>query len=93
MDDELQKFHHVLSALPAEMVSQVIDLVYILPAKNQYEYFKTQLLDIHQLLDYEKFSKMEPMVGRKPSQLGADGETYPSTTSSCGDFPRPLGRS
>jgi hypothetical protein len=43
-----------------------------LPAENKYEYFKAQLLDIHQLSDYEKFdmlSKMEPMGGRKPSQL------------------------
>ena len=38
------------------MVSQVIDLVDTLPAENQYEYFKTLLLDIHQLSDYEKFS-------------------------------------
>ncbi len=50
----------------------MIDLVDTLPTENQYEYFKTQLLDIHQLSDYEKFdllSKMEPMGGRKPSQL------------------------
>jgi hypothetical protein len=47
----------------------VIDLVDTLPAEK---YFKMQLLDIHQLSDYEKFdllSKMEPMGGRKPSQL------------------------
>ncbi len=56
IDNEQQKFDHVLSALPAEMVSQVIDLVDTLPAENQYEYFKTLLLDIHQLSDYEKFS-------------------------------------
>jgi hypothetical protein len=43
-----------------------------LPVKNQYKYFKTQLLDIHQLSDYEKFdlvSKMESMGSRKRSQL------------------------
>ncbi len=58
--------------LSAEMVSQVIGIVDTLPVENQYEYFKTQLLDIHQLSDYEKFNmvtKMEPMGGRKPSQL------------------------
>ena len=58
--------------MPAEMVYQVIDLVDTLPVKNQYKYFKTQLLDIHQLSDYEKFdlvTKMEPMGARKPSQL------------------------
>ncbi len=66
IEDEQQRFDHVLSALPAEMVSQVIDLVDTLPAENQYEYFKDQLLDIHQLSDYEKFdmlTKMEPMGG------------------------------
>jgi hypothetical protein len=65
-------FDHVLSALPAERVSQVIDMVETLPDVGQYEYFKTQLLDIHQLSEYEKFDmlvKMEPMGGQKPSQL------------------------
>jgi hypothetical protein len=41
-------------------------------AENQYKYFKTQKLDIHQLSDYMKFdllSKMELMGGRKPNQL------------------------
>jgi hypothetical protein len=39
---------------------------------GQYEFFKNELLNIHQLSDYEKFDmlvKMEPMGGRKPSQL------------------------
>jgi hypothetical protein len=72
INDEQQKFDHVLSALPAEMVSQVIHLLDTLPQTNPYEYFKTQLLDIHQLSYYEKFdmlTKIEPMGGRKPSQL------------------------
>jgi hypothetical protein len=50
----------------------VIDIVDTLPMENQYEYFKTQVLDIQQLSDYEKFDmvkKMELMGGRKPSQL------------------------
>jgi hypothetical protein len=54
------------------MVLQVIHLVDILPETNLYEYFKTQLLDIHQLSEYEKFdmlTKMEPIGGSKPSQL------------------------
>jgi hypothetical protein len=63
-------FNHVMSALPAEMVSQLIDVVDTLPEEGQYEYFKNQLLNIHQLSDYEKLVmlvKMEPMGGRKPS--------------------------
>ncbi len=41
-------FDHVLSALPAEMVSQVLDVVEALPAAGQYEFFKNELLNIHQ---------------------------------------------
>jgi hypothetical protein len=70
--DDQQMFDHVLSALPTEMVSQVIDVVDALPAAGQYEFFKNELLNIDQLSDYEKFDalvKMEPMGGRKPSQL------------------------
>jgi hypothetical protein len=71
IEDEQQRFDHMLSALPAEIISQVIDLVDTLHAENQYEYFKAQLLDIHQLSDYEKFdrlTKMEPMgVGNRAS--------------------------
>jgi hypothetical protein len=51
---------------------QVIDVVDALPPAAQYEFFKIKLLNIHQLFDYEKFDmlvKMEPMGGRKPSQL------------------------
>jgi hypothetical protein len=69
--DDQQMFNHVMSVLPAEMVSQLIDVV-TLPEKGQYEYFKNQLLNIYQLTNYEKFDmlvKMEPMGGRKPSQL------------------------
>ncbi len=51
IENEQQRFVHVLSALPAEMVSQVIDLMDSLSAENQCEYFKAQLLDIHQKSD------------------------------------------
>jgi hypothetical protein len=54
------------------MISQVIDIVDTMPAAGLYEHFKNQLLEVHQLSDYEKFDvliKMEPMGGRKPSQL------------------------
>lgn len=72
IEDDQTKFDHVLSALPAEMVSQVIDIVDTLPEADLYNFFKEQLLQTHQLSDYEKFDalvKMEPMGGRKPSQL------------------------
>jgi hypothetical protein len=72
IEDDQSRFDHVLSALPAEMISQVIDIVDTMPAAGLYEHFKNQLLEVHQLSDYEKFDvliKMETMGGRKPSQL------------------------
>ncbi len=72
IEDDQAKFVHVLSALPADMVAQVIDIVDTMPEADQYNHFKAQLLETHQLSDYEKFdmlAKMEPMGGRKPSQL------------------------
>lgn len=69
---EQLKFDHVLSALPADMVSQVLDIVEAVPEDTPYTYFKQQLLEDYQLSDYEKFDmlmKMEAMGGRKPSQL------------------------
>jgi hypothetical protein len=41
------------------LVSQVIDVVDALPAAGQYEFFKNELLNIHQLSDYEKFAMLE----------------------------------
>jgi hypothetical protein len=72
IEEDQSRFDHVLSALPAEMISQVIDIVDTMPAEGLYEHFKNQLLEVQQLLDYEKFDvliKMEPMGGQKPSQL------------------------
>jgi hypothetical protein len=53
-------------------LSLLIEVVDPLPAAGQYEFFKNELLNIHQLSDYKKFDmlvKMEPIGGRKPSQL------------------------
>ena len=61
----------MLSALPAEMISQVIDIVDTMPETGLYEHFKNQFLEVHELSDYEKFNvlvKMEPMGRRKPMQ-------------------------
>lgn len=72
IEDEQTRFDHVLAALPGEMVAQVLDIVDAVPEDNPYTFFKDQLLESHQLSDYEKFDmlvKMEPMGGRKPSQL------------------------
>jgi hypothetical protein len=72
IQDEQTKFDLVLSALPSDIVAQVLDVIEEAPEGGQYVYFKDQLLRSHQLSDYEKFDrlvKMEPMGGRKPSQL------------------------
>jgi hypothetical protein len=70
--DDQWKFDLVLAALPADIVAQVLDIIEEAPEGDQYQFFKEQLLRSHQLSDYEKFDrlvKMEPMGGRKPSQL------------------------
>ena len=70
--DEQVQFDHVLSALPEDMVGQILDLVEEAPADTPYTFLKARILETHQLSDYEKFDmlvKMEPMGGRKPSQL------------------------
>jgi hypothetical protein len=100
IEDDQSRFDHVLSALPAEMISQVIDIVDTIPAGGLYEHFKNQLLEVHQLSDYKKFDmlvKMELMGGRKTSQLLTPcwsfarwvwRNTSPSTTSTLSGCPR-----
>ncbi len=72
ISDEQVQFDHVLSALPEDMVGQILDLVEAAPEATPYTFLKTRILETHQLSDYEKFDmlvKMEPMGNRKPSQL------------------------
>jgi hypothetical protein len=73
--DETAKFDHVLSALPEDMVGQILDLVEAAPAATPYTFLRTRLLETHSLSDYEKWDmlpKTELMGGRKPSKLLAD---------------------
>jgi hypothetical protein len=70
--DEQVQFDHVLSALPEDMVGQILDLVEAPPEATLYTFLTARILETHQLSDYEKFDmlvKMEPLGGRKPSQL------------------------
>jgi hypothetical protein len=72
ISDEQIQFDHVLSALPEDMVGQILDLVEAAPEAAPYTFLKARILETHQLSDYEKFDmlvKMEPMGDRKPSQL------------------------
>jgi hypothetical protein len=73
--DETAKFDHVLSALPEDMVGQILDLVEAAPAATPYTFLRARLLETHSLSDYEKWDmlqKTEQMGGRKPSKLLAD---------------------
>jgi hypothetical protein len=69
ISDEQVQFDHVLSALPEDLVGQILEAA---PEATPYTFLKSRILETHQLSDYEKFDmlvKMEPMGGRKPSQL------------------------
>jgi hypothetical protein len=68
ISDKQVQFDHVLSALPEDVVGQILDLVEAAP----YTFLKARILETHQLSDYEKFDmliKIEPMGSRKSSQL------------------------
>jgi hypothetical protein len=70
--DEQIQFDHVLSALPEDMVGQILDLVEAAPEATPYTFLKARILETHQLSDYENFDmlvKMEPLGNHKPSQL------------------------
>jgi hypothetical protein len=73
--DETAKFDHVLSALPEDMVGQILDLVEAAPAATPYTFLRARLLETHSLSDYKKWDmlqKTKQMGGRKPSKLLAD---------------------
>jgi hypothetical protein len=73
--DETAKFDHVLSALPEDMVGQILDLAEAALAVTPYTFLRARLLETHSLSDYEKWDmlqKTEQMGGRKPSKLLAD---------------------
>jgi hypothetical protein len=53
-------------ALPVKMILQVINIVDSMQEAGLYNHFKTQLLEVHQLSDYDKFDvlmKMKPIGG------------------------------
>ncbi len=62
----------LVSALTKEAVSLVLDVVEHPPERLPYTALKQSLLDSHQLSDYQRIAalhKMEPLGGRKPSEL------------------------
>jgi hypothetical protein len=69
---EQTRYDYLVSALTREAVSLVLDVVEHPPERFPYTALKQSLLDSHQLTDYQKIAalhKMEPLGGRKPSEL------------------------
>jgi hypothetical protein len=69
---EQTKYDYLVSALTKEAVSLVLDVVEHPPERFPSTALKQSLLDSHQLTDYQKIAalhKMEPLGGRKPSEL------------------------
>jgi hypothetical protein len=68
----IDKFCHVLMALPKTSYRMISHLVTQTPADDTYEQLKAALMSHHELSDYQRvdmLSRMEPLGGRKPSEL------------------------
>jgi hypothetical protein len=68
----IDKFCHVLMALPKTSYRMVTHLVTQTPAEDSYDQLKAALMSHHELSDYQRvdlLSRMEPLGGRKPSEL------------------------
>jgi uncharacterized membrane protein YgcG len=69
---EQTRYDYLVSALTKEAVSLVLDVVEHPPEHMPYTALKQSLLDSHQLSDYQRIAalhRMEPLGGRKPSEL------------------------
>ncbi len=69
---EQTRYNYLVSALTKEAVSLVLNVVEHSPERLPYTALKQSLLDSHQLSDYQKIAavhKIEPLGGRKPSEL------------------------
>lgn len=70
--DETVKFDHLLSALPEDVISSVLDVVEQIGDNQPYTQLKDRLLETHVLSDFEKLEilyKLPALGARKPSQL------------------------
>lgn len=69
---EQVKFDLLVSSLSKDSVGLVIDIIENPPADRPYSVLRARLLSSHQLTDYQRVEKllhMEPLGGRKPSEL------------------------
>ena len=70
--DEQVKFDLLVNALPEASSSLAVDVIERPPAAYPYTALKHRLLSAHELTDYQKIArlhKMEPLGGRRPSEL------------------------
>jgi hypothetical protein len=68
----VDKFCHVLTSLLKTSYRLIAHLVTQAPAEDSYMQLKAALLSHHELSDYQRvdmLSRMEPLGGRKPSEL------------------------
>jgi hypothetical protein len=69
---EQARYNYLVSALTKEAVSLILNVVEHPPEQFPYTALKKSVLDSHQLTDHQKIAalhKMEPLRGRKPSEL------------------------
>ena len=72
VQDEQVKFDLVVNALSESSAGPALDVIERPSASCPYTVLKHRLLSAHQLTDYQKISKllrMEPLGGRRPSEL------------------------
>jgi len=70
--EELVMFDHLLSALPEDVISSVLDILEEVGEEEPYSILKERLLETHVLSDFEKMEmlfKVPALGARKPSQL------------------------
>jgi hypothetical protein len=69
---EQTRYDYLVAALSKKALSLVLDVVENPPGHHPYTALKERLLESHQLNDYQRVSlllRMEPLGGRKPSEL------------------------
>jgi hypothetical protein len=72
VSSNIDRFCHVLLALPKTSYRMTAHLVTQAPEDNSYDQMKAALLSHHELSDYQRvdmLSHMEPLGGKKPSEL------------------------
>jgi hypothetical protein len=83
--DPLEKFYVIISAISEANVDRVKHVVEAEPDEHSYDNLKEGLLASHVMTDYQKIYKLiqlEPLNGRKPSDMIIEMEKLKRTTNS-----------